>query len=93
MIKITSSDGKEFFIDREVAKGSGTIKTMLESQFYESKGEIQFQEIPGNILEKVIQYLYYKAQYTNSTSKVITNFEIPPEMALELLMASNYLEC
>jgi transcription elongation factor B subunit 1 len=33
---------------------------MLAGGFAESKGEIKFPEISTNILEKVIQYLYYK---------------------------------
>lgn len=95
-VKLISSDGKEFIVDREVAKMSGTIKMMLESQFSESKGEIQFQEISGNILEKVVEYLHYKVKYMNVTSSQngkIPNFEIPPEIALDLLMASTYLDC
>lgn len=40
---------------------TGTIKTMLSGQFAESKGgEVRFPEIPGIILERVIQYMHYK---------------------------------
>jgi transcription elongation factor B subunit 1 len=95
-VKLISSDGKEFIIDREVAKMSGTIKIMLESQFSESKGEIQFQEITGIILEKVVEYLNYKVKYMNVTTSQngkIPNFDVSPEIALDLLMASTYLDC
>jgi transcription elongation factor B subunit 1 len=61
-------------------------------QFTESSGEIKFPEISTPILEKVIQYFYYKLRYTNSQVR-IPEFQIDPEMALELLMASNFLDC
>lgn len=72
---------------------SGLIRTMLtNTSFAESKGEIEFPEIPSLILEKVIQYLHYKVKYANSRVP-IPEFPIAPEIALELLMASNYLDC
>ena len=70
--------------DRSPARRAG--------QFTESSGEIKFPEISTPILEKVIQYFYYKLRYTNSQVR-IPEFQIDPEMALELLMASNFLDC
>ena len=55
-------------------------------------GEIRFPEITAPILEKVCQYFYYKLQYTDSRDSV-PEFKVPPELALDLLMASNYLDC
>lgn len=92
MVKLISAEGHEFFIDRRCAIVSGTIKQMLSGQFAESRGEVKFPEIPAVILEKVIQYLYYKVRYTNSVMRV-PEFEIEPELSLELLMAANYLDC
>lgn len=91
LIKLISMEGHEFFIDKKCAMISGTMRQMLLGQFAESRGEIRFPEIPGVILEKVIQYLYYKVRYTNSQSRV-PEFNIEPEIALELLMTSNYLD-
>ena len=70
---------------------SPTPQTMLEGQFAESRGEIRLPEISGHILEKIVQYMYYKVRYTNSSQRVPT-FNIEPEVALELLMSSNYLD-
>jgi transcription elongation factor B subunit 1 len=56
----------------------------------QAMGEINFREISTPILEKVIQYFYYKLRYTNSTTE-IPEFPIEPEVALELLMAANFL--
>eukprot|EP00613_Pedinella_sp_CCMP2098_P001798 CAMPEP_0171625052 /NCGR_PEP_ID=MMETSP0990-20121206/19052_1 /TAXON_ID=483369 /ORGANISM="non described non described, Strain CCMP2098" /LENGTH=74 /DNA_ID=CAMNT_0012191853 /DNA_START=128 /DNA_END=352 /DNA_ORIENTATION=- len=72
---------------------SGTIKAMLTGSFMESKGgEIQFPEIKASVLEKVIQYMYYKVRYSRG-NQAPPEFEIEPEMALYLLMAANYLDC
>ena len=92
MIKLKSAEGHEFFVDRRCAMVSGTIKAMLSGQFAESRGEISFPEIPSIILEKLIQYLYYKVRYTNATFR-IPEFHVEPEIALELLVASGYLDC
>jgi transcription elongation factor B subunit 1 len=92
LIKLISAEGHEFYIHKKCAMVSGTIRTMLRGQFAESRGEIRFPEIPGIILERVVQYLYYKVRYTNSSQRVPA-FNIEPEMSLELLMASNYLDC
>mmetsp|Transcript_13245 Transcript_13245/g.13302 ORF Transcript_13245/g.13302 Transcript_13245/m.13302 type:complete len:101 (-) Transcript_13245:197-499(-) len=92
VIKIVSAEGHEFFVDRKCAMVSGTIKAMLQGQFAESRGEVRFPEIPAVILEKAIQYFYYKVRYTNSSQR-IPPFNVDEEIALELLMASNYLDC
>ena len=88
MVRLISAEGHEFYVHKKCALVSGTIKAMLGGQFAESRGEVRFPEIPGIILERVVQYLYYKVRYTNSSQRV-PNFNIEPEMSLELLMAAN----
>jgi transcription elongation factor B subunit 1 len=44
------------------------------------------------VLEKVVQYFYYKLQHNNSRT-AIPEFPLAPEIALEVLMAANYLDC
>ncbi|RYH02883.1 hypothetical protein EON65_47655 [archaeon] len=92
VIKLKSAEGHEFFVDRKCAMMSGTIKKMLSGQFAESRGEIAFPEIPAVILEKLIQFLYYKVRYTNSSQR-IPEFHVEPEIAMELLIAGGYLDC
>ena len=53
---------------------------------------MHFKEIPSHVLQKVCQYFIYKVRYTNSTTE-IPEFPIAPEIALELLMAANFLDC
>ncbi|CAG8684605.1 21971_t:CDS:2 [Cetraspora pellucida] len=94
-VKLISSDGFEFIIQRNAALISGTIKNMLSSpgQFMESEqNTIHFRDIKAVILEKVCQYLYYKVRYNNSTSEM-PQFNIDPTIALELLMAADFLDC
>ncbi|EGF78491.1 hypothetical protein BATDEDRAFT_7508, partial [Batrachochytrium dendrobatidis JAM81] len=93
-VKLVSADGFEFVLDRKYAMASGTIKSMLSSpgMFTESlQNEIQFRDIKAVILEKVCRYLYYKVRYANSIQE-IPEFPIEPELALELLMASDFLD-
>ena len=93
-VKLISRDGHEFVIDRKAAVVSGTIKAMLSGPgtFAEQTlGEIKFREITTPILEKVIQYFYYKLKYTNGHTE-IPEFPIEPDIALELLMAANFLD-
>ena len=73
-------------------RGACPVRARAPGQFVESSGEIKFPDIHTAILEKVIQYFYYKVRYTNSNVR-IPEFPIEPEIALELLMAANYLEC
>lgn len=92
MIKLKSAEGHEFYVDKRCAMVSGTIKAMLSGQFAESRGEISFPEIPAVVLEKLIQYLYYRVRYTNSSQR-IPEFPVEPEIALDLLIAAGYLDC
>ena len=93
-VKLVSAEGHEFFVERKIAMaGSGTIRTMLEGHFRESNENlIRFPDISSRILERVVGYIYYKAQHSQSTSR-IPEFPIEPEIALELLIASKYLDC
>ena len=54
--------------------------------------DIELPEITSAVLEKVIQYWHFKQKYTGS-SKAIPEFHIPPEFALQILLAADYLEC
>jgi len=94
-VMLKSSDGHEFIVKREHALTSGTIKAMLSGpgQFAENESnEVTFREIPSHVLQKVCMYFTYKVRYTNSSTE-IPEFPIAPEIALELLMAANFLDC
>ncbi|KAF0992321.1 hypothetical protein HZS_1596 [Henneguya salminicola] len=93
---LESNDGYQFFIKEEYTSNSGTIKSMLESQgpFIDNKSRtIQFNDIPGHILEKVCEYFLYKHHYSTRSSEVIPEFPIPPECAVELILVASFLDC
>ena len=93
-VKLIAADGSEIILDRRAANVSGTIKNMLSGpgNFSEAQqGEVKFPEINAKILEKTVQYFYYKLRHTNHVGP-LPEFKIEPEAALELLMAANYLD-
>ncbi|GJQ14904.1 hypothetical protein GpartN1_g6695.t1 [Galdieria partita] len=91
-VLLKSSDGFEFYIAEECAKVSKFLKTTLESGFSEAKtGQLNLNEIPGHLLEKVCEYFYYHIMY-EQTEGNLAPFEFPPEMAVELLMVANFLD-
>jgi hypothetical protein len=56
------------------------LQAMLQGGFMESKdGEIQFPEIKSAVLEKVIQYMYYKVRYGRGNQSP-PDFQIEPEV-------------
>ncbi|CAI2349640.1 unnamed protein product [Caenorhabditis sp. 36 PRJEB53466] len=94
-VKLVSSDDHEFIIKRELALTSGTIRAMLSGPGVYQENEsnvVYFREIPSHVLQKVCQYFAYKVRYTHAATE-IPEFPIPPEVALELLMAANFLDC
>lgn len=46
----------------------------------------------SHVLSKVCTYFAYKVRYTNSSTE-IPEYPISPEIAMELLMAANFLDC
>ncbi|XP_059430298.1 uncharacterized protein LOC132163934 [Corylus avellana] len=91
MVKLISSEGFEFVIDKDAAMVSQTIYNMLTSpgSFSETQhGEVTFPEISTTILEKICKYFYWHLQFASGKE---TEFHIEPELTLELLMAANYL--
>lgn len=90
-ITLVSSDGFEFIIRKKAAMVSGTLKNMLSSTFRETEErKIKLQEMDGRLLGKVVEYLYYNLKYRGGDD--IPEFNIPTEMALELLVASDFLD-
>ena len=71
-VKLVSAEGYEFFVDRQIAIASSTtIRTMLSGSFLEGKENIiRLPDMAGYILERLVRYMHYKAQYSNSTSRI-----------------------
>uniref|UniRef100_A0A2K5LJ66 Elongin-C n=1 Tax=Cercocebus atys TaxID=9531 RepID=A0A2K5LJ66_CERAT len=89
-VKLISSDGHEFIVKREHALTIRS-KAMLSGPGQQTN-EVNFKEIPSHVLSKVCMYFTHKVRYTSSSTKIL-EFPIAPEIALELLMAVNFLDC
>lgn len=89
-VTLVSSDNFKFTVSKEAAEVSITLKNILNSNFKESNEKIiKLGEINGNLLNKIVEYLYYNLKYKDSVD--VPEFDIPTEMSLELLVASDYL--
>ena len=75
--------------DQDSRKWSNKYRTPKKFGF---SPQVHFREIPSHVLQKVCHYFAYKARYTNSATE-IPEFYVAPEVALELLMAANFLDC
>ena len=90
-IKLVSRDGKDFFLNKNIACVSRHIKQELKSKFIEGTVGIIKLDIESPVLEKCIDYMHYK--YIHQKRAKPEKFIIDPEMGLEILKAAHYLEC
>ncbi|PWN31759.1 POZ domain-containing protein, partial [Meira miltonrushii] len=97
-VTLISKDNYQFVIDKRFALRSIFIRNMelpFENGFAEAQTSIvKFPNIRGIILEKVVEYLCWNARYFDAKDVDIPDFQhrIKPEIAVELLMAADYLE-
>ncbi|KEF53062.1 transcription elongation factor B, polypeptide 1 [Exophiala aquamarina CBS 119918] len=91
-VTLVSADGFEFHIRRSAACVSATIRRMLDLQnnFSEAQtGVCHLENISGIVLEKVVEYFYYNEKHRDTIG--VPDMDIPSELCLEILMASDYL--
>lgn len=90
-VTLVSADNYRFVILKEVALISSVLKNT--QAFEESKtGKINL-DMDGDILECVVEYLYYHFKYKDQAeSGNIPEFNIPTHLALELLVKADYLD-
>ncbi|PYH83643.1 putative transcriptional elongation regulator Elc1/Elongin C [Aspergillus uvarum CBS 121591] len=92
-VTLVSGDGFEFVLPRSTACISKTLSMMFDplSKFSEAlSGRCVLENISGEVLEKVCEYLCYNEKNKNQNN--VPDMEIPPELCLELLMAADYLD-
>lgn len=91
IVTLVSSDGFEFVLSREAAMVSGTLRGMLSAEFAEAKsGRVELENLTAIVLEMICEYLLYNWKYRDQLD--VPDFDIPPEMALELLVAADFLD-
>ncbi|KAG8818637.1 hypothetical protein FRC19_010424, partial [Serendipita sp. 401] len=97
-VKVVSKrDGHSFIVPREVAMVSGFLRNTFdpEHNFMEGAENTCTVDERAIIVEKVMEYLCHKHLYGKAGARdEIPDFEerIPPDIALELLMAADFLE-
>uniref|UniRef100_A0A0G4H5Y1 Elongin-C n=1 Tax=Chromera velia CCMP2878 TaxID=1169474 RepID=A0A0G4H5Y1_9ALVE len=98
-VKLVSCDGHEFFCDKHVAMQCELFKKMCESELSEGQNsELSFQvegkpAITGRLLEKVIEYLYWKFKYTDCKKWPPPDFPIEDDLVMDLTLVAGYLDC
>lgn len=100
VLKLISSEGAVFYLEKRVAERSKLIRDALTSGSMESvTKEFRFPEIDSTTLEAVIEYLHYNYKYqwlidhNLLASEAVPQFKILPENGLSVLVASIYLQC
>eukprot|EP00435_Cladocopium_sp_Y103_P057618 s25_g19.t3 len=79
--------------DRRIAYECDTFKKMVEKEGFKEgqTNEIQLPTITGKLLEKVIEYLYFKYKYTDAKVP-IPEFPIDDDVVLDLLLVAKRTE-
>eukprot|EP01084_Bolivina_argentea_P320137 555429_1 len=97
-VKLISSDGLEFILEKECACASGFINRLIHSstKWEETQGPITTipLDYKSDILEIIVKYFYFKNKYDKSNEDP-PDFgkNIPPSKVVDLLMAAHYLDC
>lgn len=91
-----SAEGDEFIVSRECVMCSGTIRALLTGpgQWAEQSGPlptVHFESIATPVLEKVIQYFYFKRRYDGQPPP-IPAFPIDMDNVVKVLLAANFLD-
>ena len=90
-VTLISKEGRRFHLDEETASVSQLLKSLLSSSFSEAKSrEVKLPNIRAEVLEKVCDYMHWfrlEKSYTDAD----TNFPIPNDILMEVLVASDFL--
>ena len=93
VIKVTSSDKKIFFVNKDIVNVSKHLKKTLESAFAEGQSQDLNLEITAEILEVCIKYMHYQTIYRDLPAPDRAKFDIEPRIADQVLKAAIYLDC
>ncbi|KAK9449803.1 E3 ubiquitin ligase SCF complex, Skp subunit [Limtongia smithiae] len=106
MVKLISSDGESFKVDKEIAERSVLIKHMIEDAG-DAGTEIPIPNINANVLKKVLEWCEHHKSDPISVSEDETDqrkkltdidewdqkfMQVDQEMLFEIIVAANYLD-
>ncbi len=91
---LTSSDKHDFYVDKEIANMSEVIRDKLIIGKLEGKyRKAELNNIKGETLEIVIQYLHFKSRYIKTDfQRNPVKFDVKPELGLDVLKAAIFLK-
>lgn len=72
----------------------GSLRCSYSGTWKETAGpmaSVHFEDISTNVLEKIVQYFYFKQRYDNSTTP-IPKFEVSLDALFSTLLAANFLD-
>ncbi|CAN3485696.1 elongin-C [Diutina catenulata] len=89
-VTLVSADNHKFVVLKEVAQISSVLRS---SQGFEEgqTGRINL-DMEGDVLECIVEYLYYHYKYRDLETTDVPEFNIPTHLVLELLVKADYLE-
>ncbi|CAI2356090.1 unnamed protein product [Caenorhabditis sp. 36 PRJEB53466] len=91
-VKLVSSDGHEFFIRRELVTHSEVFRNMLDCPTNNAdRNTIYLDMLTSPIVRRICLFFHYRVQFTKKNGN-IEDFDIPPEEAIEVLLASNFFD-
>lgn len=94
-VKIVSADGHNFYIKKEYALFSGTIRAMFSTAGSsidpESENVVTLHNIYSDVVAIICDYLTYKGSYNDAILR-LPPFSINPELSLQVIAASNFLD-
>lgn len=89
-ITLVASDGSRYVLPRTAACLSATVRASLDNEFLASvKDEVKLPSISGVVLEKTAEYAVCANE---GTVEAVEKFNLPTELALEVLVAADYLQ-
>lgn len=95
--KLVAADGHTFVIATETACISPTLASTLRGGAFaeSSHRRVALAALDAPVLDRVADYLCYNAKHANAAvaadASTVPDFPVPTEMALEVLVAADYL--
>lgn len=90
-VTLVSADNFKFIVLKEVASISSVLRSTQGFEEGET-GKITL-DMDGDILECIVEYLYFHFKYKDQAeSGDIPEFNIPTHLALELLVKADFLD-
>ena len=90
-VTLVSTDNFKFIVLKEVASISSVLRSTQGFEEGET-GKINL-DMDGDILECIVEYLYFHFKYKDQAeSGDIPEFNIPTHLALELLVKADFLD-